>query len=190
MKEVLVSGASPVLMPREDPAGKIVFMVILAIVIIVTFTALMTLLAALFRGQTIRARDAVADAPYKSVLTGLLGWIVFGALAAWCWSQAFVEHLLETEIRPGFLVATAVLVIVPMFICLLGAPGLYTQIGRRIAALRSRETSDLACVVMGSLVAIVAALFPWFGWFLVLPLLLFAEFGAGIRSLYGATTYR
>ena len=184
MKEVMVSGASPVLMPREDPAGKIVFVVILAIVIIVTFTALMALLAALFRGQTSRARQAIADAPYLSLLTGLVGWAVFGALAVWCWSRAFVEHLLETEVVPGFLVAAAILVIVPMLICLLGAPGLYTQIGRRIAAMRARETSDLACVTSGTLVAMVAVLFPGFGWFVVLPLLLFAEFGAGVRSLF------
>ncbi|MDJ0710203.1 MAG: hypothetical protein QNJ14_07440 [Woeseiaceae bacterium] len=183
MKDVLVSGASPVLMPREDPAGKIVFVVILATVIIVSFTALMTLLAALFRGQTGRARDAIADAPYLSLLTGLVGWGVFAALAAWCYSRAFVHHLLETEILPGYLVAAAILLIVPLFVCLLGAPGLYTQIGRRVAALRASETSDLACVVIGTLVALAAVSFPGFGWFIVLPLLLFAEFGAGARSL-------
>ncbi len=183
MKEVIVSGASPVLMPRDDPAGKIVFVVIFAIVIIVTFTALMTLLAALFRGQTGRARAAIADSPYKSVLTGLIGWAVFAALAAWCYSRAFVQHLLETEIVHGYLVGAGILTAVPLLICLLGAPGLYTHIGHRIAALRSSEMSDLACVVAGSSVAIVAALFPWFGWLVVLPLLLFAEFGAGVRSL-------
>ena len=183
MKEVMVSGASPVLMPREDPAGKIIFMLLLVLLIVVSFTALITLLAALFRGQTKRARDAVAEGPWWTLLIGLVGWIVFGGLAIWLWSQAFVERLLETEVVPGFLVASCASVAIPVAICLFGAPGLYTHIGSRIGELRGGETSDLRCVVTGALVAIIAGLFPFLGWFVVLPLLLFVEFGAGARSL-------
>jgi len=183
MKEVIVSGASPVLMPREDPAGKIIFVLLLVAVFVIAFAALVTLLAAVFRGQTGRARRAVAEGPWQTLLAGLAGWIVFGGLAIWCWSQAFVERLLETEVVPGFLVASCASVAIPVAICLFGAPGLYTHIGGLIGKLRARETSDLECVVTGSLVAIVAGLFPFLGWFVVLPLLLFAEFGAGVRSL-------
>ena len=183
MKEVIVSGASPVLMPREDPAGKIVFMLLLAALIVVSFTALVTLLAAVFRGQTGRARRAVAERPWQTLLVGLAGWIVFGGIAFWCWSQAFVERLLETDVVPGYLVAACAALVIPVVICLFGAPGLYTHIGSRIGAMRAGEFSDLQCVVTGSLVAIIAGLFPFLGWFVVLPLLLFAEFGAGVRSL-------
>lgn len=183
MKDIIISGASPVLMPTEDPGGKIVFVVLLAIVILLSFTALVTLLAAVLRGRTQRAREAVEKGPVKTILTGFLGWAVFGSLAAWLYSQATVERLLETEILPVYFVAACIAVIVPLLVCLLGAPGLYTHIGRRIATLRTCETSDLWCVAAGSFVSVTAALFPFAGWFLVLPLLLAAEFGAGFRSL-------
>ena len=160
----------------------IVPVVLLAIVFVASYTALVTLLAALFRGQMNRAQAAVAEAPLKTVLTGLVGWAVFGALAAWCYLQAVDSGLPEFRVAPGFFVAGTILVVVPSLVCLLGAPGLYTHIGRRLALTRASEISDLACVVSGALVALTACLFPWLGWFLVLPLLLFAEFGAGVRS--------
>jgi len=83
-----------------------------------------------------------------------------------------------------YLVAAGASLVVPSLICLLGAPGLYTHIGSRIAALRTRESSDFWCVAVGVLVCLTAAVFPFVGWFLLLPLLLAAEFGAGFRSLF------
>ncbi len=160
----------------------IVLLLLLAIVFVVTYTALVTLLAALFARQMKRAKDAVAGAPLKTIFTGFAGWVVFGLPAAWCYSRAVVDTWPEFQAAPGLFIAGTILVIIPSLICLLGAPGLYTHIGRRLAALRRHEMSDLACVMSGSLVAVTACLFPWVGWFLVLPLLLFAEFGAGVRS--------
>jgi len=168
MNEIIVANTVPVLL--------------LAIVFVASYAALVTLLAALFRDRTKKARDAVAEAPLKTLFTGFAGWAVFGVPAGWCYAQAIVGQLPEYRVAPGFFVAATSLVIVPSLVCLLGAPGLYTHIGRRLAALRASEMSALACVVWGSLVALTACLFPWFGWFLVLPLLLFAEFGAGVRS--------
>jgi len=183
MQDFIANAASPVLMPTEDPAGKIVFIVILAIVLIVAFVALVTLLAAVLRGVTKRGRVAVETNPGRTLIHGFVAWAVFGALAAWLYSQAYAERSLETEIVPGYFIAACLAVFIPMLVNLLGAPGLYTHIGRRIAAMRSREMSDLGCVIMGSCVAITAALFPIFGWFLVLPVLLAAEFGCGVRAL-------
>ncbi len=160
----------------------IVPILLFAIVFVVSYAALVTLLAALFRGQTKRAEDAVTAAPFKVLFTGLAGWVLFGAPAAWCYSQAMAGRLPEYHVAPGFFIAGTILVVVPSLICLFGAPGLYTHIGRRLASMRAGEISDFGCVVTGALVAITACLFPWLGWFLVLPLLLFAEFGAGVRS--------
>jgi hypothetical protein len=184
MKEIIVSGASPVLMPREDPAGKILFLVLAVIFIVLSYTALVTLLAAMLRDLTNRARQIVADSPLQTVLTGVVGWALFGGLAAWLYSLAFVERLLETEIVPAYFIGACAAVIVPSLICVLGAPGLYSHIGDRLDALRDRETSDLGRVILGSVVALIAASFPFVGWFLVIPLLLVAEFGAGFRSLF------
>lgn len=158
---------------KEINVGDIIFVVLFAIFIVLSYTALVALLAAVLRSRTKRARQLVADSPVRTVLTGIIGWAVFGALAAWLYLQAWF-------------VAACIAVIVPSLICLLGAPGLYTHIGSRIAALRTREmsseTSDLWCVVAGSLTSLTAALFPFVGWFLLMPLLLAAEFGAGFRS--------
>ncbi len=166
----------------------VIFVVLLAIFIVLTYTALVALLAALLRGQTKRARQVVADSPVRTVIVGIIGWAVFGGLAAWLYSQAVVERLLDTQIVSGYFVAACAAVIVPSLICLLGAPGLYTHIGSRVATLRTREmsgeTSELWCVVTGSLASLTAALFPFVGWFLIMPLLLAAEFGAGFRSFF------
>lgn len=179
----MVSGASPVLMPREDPAGKIVFAVILAIALIVCFAALVTLLAALLRGPTARGRKAVESRPWITLAYGLVGWLVFGALAAFLYSRATIDRLLETEILPGMMFAAGVALIVPLLVCLVGAPGLYLHIGERVGAMRNDATSDLQRVILGCVVALLAALFPGAGWFFVLPLLLLAEFGAGAQAI-------
>lgn len=173
MKDIVVSGMT----------GKIIFVVLLLVVIVLSYTAIVALLAALLRGQAKRARQVVADSPIGTVFIGFAGWAIFGTLAAWLYSQAFIERLQETEIVPAYLVAACIAVIVPLLICILGAPGLYTHIGSRIAALRTRETSEFWCVTVGTLVCLTAAIFPFVGWFLVLPLLMAAEFGAGFRSL-------
>ena len=174
-----MSGITPMLMPGEDPAGKIVYVVILAAVLIVCYVSLVTLLAALLRGPTERSRTALQEHPWVTLAYGLVGWLVFGALAALLYSWATTE----TEIIPGMMAAAVMAIIIPVFICLLGAPGLYTHIGGRIAALRNRETSDLHRVILGCTLALVAGLFPGIGWFIVMPLLLASELGAGIQAL-------
>jgi len=184
MKETIVSGASPVLMPTEDPAGKLVFMIVLAGVILVSFVALITFMAAVLRGTTERSRGAIQDGPVATTIYGAVVWLVFGIIAVWLYSQAFVERLLETEVVTGFLVGAIVVTLVPLSLSLLGAPGVFSHIGDRIAALRSRETSHLRRTVSGTLVSVFAAFFPIVGWFLILPLLIAAALGAGTRSLF------
>jgi len=44
MNEINMSGASPVLMPRDDPAGKIVFAIVLLVFLLVCLVALRTFL--------------------------------------------------------------------------------------------------------------------------------------------------
>ena len=52
----MMTGASPVLVPREDPVGKILFAVAALTFGLAFFTALMMLIAAVFKGQTGRCR--------------------------------------------------------------------------------------------------------------------------------------
>ena len=108
MKEIIWSGASPVLMPREDPAGKIVFAIVLFVIVLVWFVALITFLAAVLRSLTERGKEAIAWSPGRTALAGIAAYVVFGGLAAWLYSMAFIRRLLETEIVWGFLVAAIV----------------------------------------------------------------------------------
>ena len=183
MKEVIVSGASPYLMPRDDPAGKIVFVLLFGALVLLCFFALVTLLAAVFRGQTGRAHRAVYEWPLRTMLIGAAGWLVFGAGSAWLYSHAYIERLLETEIRPGYLAAATIAGGIPLVLSLLGAAGLFACLGDRVAALRDKETSELRKLFTGSVVAVFATFFPLVGWFVVLPLLLATALGAGSRSL-------
>lgn len=166
MKDLIAYCTSLVWMPTDNPAGKIIYVTILVAVFIVSYVALVALLAALLKGLTARGREAVESKPWMTLAYGLIGWLVFGGLAA----------LLNLQ-------AAIVLIVIPSLICVVGAPGLYTHIGGRIGALRNRETSDLQRVVLGCSVALVALLFPGIGWFIILPLLLMAEFGTGVQAL-------
>lgn len=147
-----------------------VFVLALVLVCVLSYVALVTLLATFLPRLTQRGRQVVSESPVRTIVVGAIGWAIFGALAAWFYSRA----------NPH---AAHVALALPALVCLFGAPGLYTHIGSRIAALRTGEASALWCVVVGSLVSLTAALFPFVGWFLILPLLLAAEFGAGFRSL-------
>lgn len=147
-----------------------VFVLAFVLVSVLSYVALVTLLATFLPGLTQRGRQIVAEHPLRTLLVGAIGWAVFGGLAAWFYSRA----------NPT---AAHLALALPALVCLLGAPGLYTHIGNRIVALRAREASALWCVVVGALVSLTAALFPFVGWFLILPLLLAAEFGTGFRLL-------
>ncbi len=160
-----------------------VFVLALVLVSVLSYVALVTLLATFLPRLTQRGRQVVADSPVWTILVGAIGWAIFGALAFWLYAKAEFDRLFETATEPAYLVAACIAVIVPSLVCLLGAPGLYMQIGSRIAMLRQRESSEFWCVAVGALVSLTAALFPFVGWFLVLPLLLAAEFGTGFRSL-------
>ena len=182
MKDLVWSGASPVLMPREDPAGKIVFAIVMFVFILVCFVALMTFMAAVLRGMNRHSKDAIAEAPMRTLLIGIGGYLVFGGLAAWLYSQAFIQRLLETEIVPGFLIAAVAVTALPLLVSLFGAPGMFSYVGDRLAELHGGEMSGLRRTVLGILVSVFAALFPVLGWFAVLPLLLVLSLGAGASA--------
>ncbi|MGI9236091.1 MAG: hypothetical protein ACR2QZ_01755 [Woeseiaceae bacterium] len=184
MKEIIYSGASPVLMPREDPAGTIVFFIVLLVFVLLCFIALMTFLAAIFREMHERSKSTMLWTPLRTFLTGLAGYAVLGAIAAWLYSEAFVVRLLETEIVAAFLVPAIVVTACPLLLSLLGAPGVFSYIGDRLAELHGGEMNGLRRTAMGTLTAVFAALFPFIGWFVVTPFLLASSFGAGLFSVF------
>ncbi len=183
MKDVIVSGASPMLMPREDPVGKIVFAVVVLVVGVACFVALMTFLAAVLRDTTVRTRESVEQSPVLACLAGVVGYVMLLGLAAWFYSQAFVEYLLETEIVPGMMIGAALLAGIAVGASFLGAPGLFSYIGDRLAVVHGGEMSGLKRLVVATLVSVFAAWFPLIGWFVIMPVLLATAFGGLLFGL-------
>jgi len=171
-------------MPREDPAGKIVFAIVLLLFFLVCFIALMTFLAAVFRDTSERSKNALVRSLWRTCLIGLAGYMLLGGLAAWLYSQAIIVRLLETEVVPGLLVPAVVLSALPLVMSLLGAPGMFGYVGDRLAELHGGEMNGLKRTAMGALVAVFAALFPLVGWFVITPVLLVASFGAGAGGIF------
>ena len=141
-------------------------------------------MSAVLRGPAERARQAIADAPIRMLLIGIVGYVLFAAIAAWMYSLAFVERLLETDIVPGFLAAGVVFTIVPLLLSLLGAPGAFGYVGDRIAALHGGDVSGLKRTVLGTMLSLLAAFFPVVGWFVVLPALLGMSLAAGAVTIF------
>ena len=179
----MMTGASPVLVPREDPVGKIFFAVAVLTFGIAFFVALMTLFAAIMRGQTERCRGALEDTPYRALVLGLIGYGVLGGLAWYFFSFAFIKRLLETEIVPGMLGGGIAMVVLLALVTLAGAPGTFAAVGDRLEKINGRAMSGVAKMVLGTLVSVLASFFPALGWFIVLPLLLLFAFGSAVLGV-------
>ena len=182
----MMTGASPVLVPREDPVGKILFAVVALTFGVVFFVALMTLAAAVLRGQTDRCRQVLAETPYRALAFGVVGYAVLGAIAWYFFSLAFIRRLLETEIVPSMLGAGIAVAVLLALLTLAGAPGTFAAVGERLERLHGRPMSGIARTVLGTSVAVLAGLFPVLGWCLVIPCLLLASFGSAVAAVLPA----
>lgn len=178
-----MTSASMVLVPREDPIGKIVFAVVVLAFGLVCFVALITVLAAVLRGPTARCRARLEEAPVRVLLTGLVGYGALSGLAAYLFSGAFITRLLETEIVMSWLVGGSVAVAVLVVVTLLGAPGTVAALGDRLAILHGRPIAGLPRSMLATTLAVLAGWFPVVGWFVVTPALLLLSFGTAASGL-------
>lgn len=186
----MMTGASPVLVPREDPVGKILFAVVAITFGLVFFVALMTLFAAIMRGRTDRCKAVLQETPYRALLVGVVGYAILGTLAWYLFSGAFIKRLLETEIVPSWLAGGTLISAVLAVVTFLGAPGTFAAVGDRLESLHGRSMSGLVKVVLGTLVAVLAGFFPVVGWCVVIPALVLFSFGGvtlGLVSRRGGT---
>jgi hypothetical protein len=179
----MMTGASPVLVPREDPVGKILFAVVAITFGVVFFVALMTLFAAVVRGQTDRCKTVLQETPYRALLVGVIGYGILGTLAWYLFSGAFIKRLLETEIVPSWLAGGIVVSAVLAVATFLGAPGTFAAVGDRLEKLHGGTMSGLAKAALGTLVAVLAGFFPVVGWLIVIPALVFFSFGGLVLGL-------
>ncbi|MBM3789456.1 MAG: hypothetical protein FJW35_03790, partial [Acidobacteria bacterium] len=138
-----MTSASMVLIPRDDPVGKLVFVVIVLALGLLFFVALMALLTALMPRASARNRAALERTPWLAFLAGMAISLVLGGVAGYLFSGSYVRLLLKTEwIYPrliGGIALSAVLLIAASF----GATGTVACVGQRLAALAGRELSAL-----------------------------------------------
>jgi hypothetical protein len=163
--------------------GKILFAAVALTFGLAFFVALMTLLAAVMRGQTERCREVLQETPYRTLIVGLVGYGILGGLAWYLFSGAFIKRLLETEIVPSWLAAGVLVSSVLAVVTFVGAPGTFAAVGDRLETLHGRPMSGLLKVVFGTLVAVLAGWFPVVGWCIVIPALLFFSFGGVVYGL-------
>ena len=181
-----MTSASPVLVPREDPVGKIVFVVVALTFGLICFVALLTLLTAVLRGPTRGCRASLEELPLRVLIVGLVGYGVLGALAWHLLSGAFIKRLLTTEIVPSWFAGGVTVVVALVVITLVGASGTVAFIGDRLAELHGGTMSGIRRTALATLLAVLAGWFPLFGWFVVTPALLLFSFGAAIVALFRA----
>jgi hypothetical protein len=68
-------------------------------------------------------------------------------------------------------------------VALFGSGGLFRLIARRVRKSGGAE-SDYQALAKAGMLVIAAELLPFFGWFLLLPYVLIASFGAGCRKMF------
>ena len=65
---------------------------------------------------------------------------------------------------------------------------MFSYVGDRMAVLHGGDMSGVRRLLLGTIVAILAAFFPVIGWFVILPLLVATSFGAFVLSLWRRAT--
>jgi hypothetical protein len=183
--ETVMTSPSMVLIPREDPLPKMIFVVIALVLGVIFFVALMTLLSALMPSIRSRGKSSITNQPWRTFLFGLACYAVLGGLAWFFYSRAFIFLLLKTEIVPGMLIGGIVVSALLLLMSLVGATGTIAFVGDRLEVLAGRDISDLKKSIWGTLTLVLASWFPGVGWFLVMPGTLILSMGAGVVGWFG-----
>lgn len=175
-----MTSASMVLIPREDPLGKLIFVVVVLALGLVFFVALMTLLAAMMPGTVRRSRDALERTPVRAFLVGLAVSAIFGGAAGYLLSGSYVRYLLKTEWVMDRLVGGLAIIGVLVIVACFGAAGAVACVGERVARLAGRELSELKKPMWGAVTLVLAGWFPLAGWLVVTPITFMLSLGAAL----------
>ena len=156
-------------------------MEILAITILVplggiTIIALFAALTLLFPTPVEKTRLNLENSLWRSLLLGVVNFIFFGLLAA-----LFISLAERTgEILGGILVLlTGIIVVGFAIFAIIGLSAFANLLGERIGGGKTAFASNLR----GGALLVLSALVPYVGWFIFLPLVLWAGFGAAISAL-------
>lgn len=126
--------------------------------------------AILFPQRTERASLDFENRPWATFLIGLGLLAVFGFFATLLFLPAATRGL------GAFCYAGM------LGVAVFGSGGLFRLVARRVSD-HGGATSDYQAMAKAGLLVIAAELLPVFGWFLLLPYVLVASFGAGCRAL-------
>jgi Na+/proline symporter len=157
-------------------------MEILAVILLVplgavTIVALLAAVNVLFPEAIEKTRANLDDSPGRSLLLGLVNFIFFGLLG-------LVFFWLSEQTGGGFIggifiLFTGITLIGMTIFSLLGLSASARLLGERIGNAKTPFAADLR----GGALLLLASLAPYVGWFLFLPLILWAGFGAAISAL-------
>ncbi len=151
-----------------------VFSIVATLVgICVTAWAMITGAALLFQSGAYQAKSCYQRAPWKGFFAGLGVTALFSLIA-------FV--FLALPIPFSKMIGTSILLVL-MALATCGAAGIALLIADRIVALDPNISRYNALVRAGAIMAI-AAVFPFFGWLFVAPILVIASVGYGTSALF------
>lgn len=175
--QTVVTSPSYVLVPREDPLQKILFVVIVLVLGVVFFVALMTVLSAVLPRLRERVRLVLESRPWQALAAGVVLAALLGGLAAYFYSGAWVRLLLRTEVVPGMLAGGIAASGLLAALTLLGATGTVAWVGQRLQALAGHELPGVRRTAAATLLLVLACFFPVAGWFVLAPLAILASLG-------------
>lgn len=151
--------------------GSTLFVVALLLGSVICLVAGIHLVTALARAPIVRASELTRERPFASVLLGLP--IVFGVGVA----IAVLGNLGPFAKALAFLWGSLAVGLALMALAVASV-----RVGR--ALLPEASAGSMPATHRGAIVLLVAALIPFFGWFLVLPLSLFGGVGALAHALF------
>lgn len=135
--------------------------------------ALMVGVALLFDKRVFQAEERLKTAPWKALGTGALLAGMVGVIGVGSWANPI--GLLKLI---GYLLSMLILAL-----AVIGGAGLAQMVGERIQAFGS-HLSPFGALQRGAVLIVLAALVPFFGWFLFLPLTILAALGAGFYAFW------
>jgi hypothetical protein len=141
------------------------------IVLAVCILALLSVVAAVWPGFTMRAKANLEVSPGKSFMVGLVNYVFLGAItlvAANLGPAAVIGLLLAGVLLAG---------------TFLGLPAAALLVGERLHQLREREATRWDELLTGGAALYLAVMVPLAGWFLLLPALCLWSFGAAALTL-------
>ncbi len=146
-----------------------------ALTIIVTIAAigllaLLIFLAAVMPRATARSKAALIATPRRTFFVGLANYIFLGGIALLLLNAGDVLALLGALLLAGLFSITV-----------FGLAGLALLTGERLAELRRMEFSPFKQMIWGALTLEIATMgLPFFGWFVLAPIVLMTAFGAAV----------